>query len=70
MEFRGVQGAHKKMRSSFCLISLATNMLEGLDIFHLKGGTHSSVLSTKTFLYDIWEPRYKEIKRGIRLQNS
>ena len=26
-----------------CLISLATNMLEGWDIIHLKGEIHSSV---------------------------
>ena len=48
-----------KRSRSFCLISLATNMLEGLDIIHWKGGIHSFVWSTKTFLYDILEPRYK-----------
>ena len=51
----------KKMRRSFCSISVATNMLEGWDIFHLNGGIHRSMWSTKTFLYDIWGPRYKEI---------
>ena len=45
--------------SSFCLISLATNLLESWDINHWKGGIHSFVWSTKTFLYNIWEPRYK-----------
>ena len=50
------------MCRSFCLISLATNMLEGWDIINLKGGIHSFVLSTKTFLYDIRELRYKQIK--------
>ena len=37
-------------------------MLEGYGIFHLKGGIHSSVLSTKTFFYDIRNMRYKLIK--------
>ena len=44
---------------SVCLISLPTNMLEGWDIIHLKSGIHSSVWSTKTFLYNKREPRYK-----------
>ena len=44
----------------FCLISLVTNMLEGWYIFHLKGWIHRSVWSTKTFLYDIRELRYKQ----------
>ena len=35
--------APAKMRNSFCFISLATNMLEGCDIFHLKGWIHCSV---------------------------
>ena len=64
---RGIQGVQKKMRRSFCLISLATNMLEGWDIIHWKGGIHSFVWSTKTFLYDIWEPRYKQIKMGYQI---
>ena len=41
------------------IISLATNMLDSCDISHLKNGICSSVWSTKTFLYDIREPRYK-----------
>ena len=60
-----VQGVNKKMRRSFCLISLATNMLESWDIIHWKGGIHSFLWSTKTFLYDIREPRYKQIKMGF-----
>ena len=48
--FLFLQGVQKKMRRSFCLITLATNRLEGWDIFHLKGGTNSFVWSTKTFL--------------------
>ena len=51
----------------FCLISLATNMLESWDIIHWKGGIHSFVWSTKTFLYDIREPRYKQIKMGYQI---
>ena len=37
----------------FCLISTATNMPEGWDIFHVKGGIRSSIWSAKTFLHDI-----------------
>ena len=52
-----VQGVNKEMCHSFCLISLATNLQEGWDIIHWKGGIHSFIWSTKTYLYDIWEPR-------------
>ena len=48
------------MRCSFCFISLATKMLGGKDIVHLKG----DIYSTKTFLHDIRELRYKQIKMG------
>ena len=62
----GIKGWPKKnltkMHRSFCLISLATNMLEGWDIIHWKGVIHSFVWSTKTFLFDIRKPRYKQIK--------
>ena len=63
----GLQGVHKKMSHSFCLISLATKMLEGHDIIHWKVGIHSFVKNTKTFLYNIWEPRYKQIKMGYQI---
>ena len=33
-------------------------------IAFLKGGIHSSVWSTRTFLYNIREPRYKQIRFG------
>ena len=36
------------------------NMLEGSGIFSLKSGIHSSVWSTKTFLYNITTQRYKQ----------
>ena len=62
-----LQGVQKKMRRSFCLISLPTNMLEGWDITHWKGGIHSFVWSTKTFLYNIWGPRYKQIKMEYQI---
>ena len=42
-------------------------MPEGRDMIHLKGEIHSSVWSTKTFLYDIREPRYREIKMGYQI---
>ena len=51
----------------FCLISLTKNILEGWDIIHWKGGIHSFVWSTNTFLYDIREPRYKQIKMGHQI---
>ena len=50
----------KKFTLDISIISLAINMLEGCDISHLKGGIHNSIWSTKTFLYDIREPRYKQ----------
>ena len=55
---------HKKLlprefQKNFTL-SPAINLLEGLDILHLKGGIHSPVYNTKTFLYDIMESRYKQ----------
>ena len=56
-----------KMDRSFCLISLATNVLEGWDIIYLIGGIHSFVWSTKNFLYDIRETRYKQIKMGYQI---
>ena len=56
------------MRRSFGLISPATNILEGWDIFHLKGDIHSFVLSTSSFLYDIGELRYKQNKIGYQIR--
>ena len=64
---KSIQGVQKKMCRSFCLISLVTNILGSWDIIHWKGGIHSFVWSTKTFLYDIWEPRYKQIKMGYQI---
>ena len=52
------------LRSSFCLISPATNMIDSWDIISWKGGIHSFVWSTKTFLYDIRALRCKQIKMG------
>ena len=62
-----IQGVQKKMRRSFCLISLDTSILEGWDIMHWKVGIHGFIWSTKTFLYDIREPRYKQIKMGYQI---
>ena len=42
-------------------------MLLALDIFYLKGEINSSTWSTKTFLYEIREPRYKQIKMGHQI---
>ena len=55
------------MSCSFPLISLSTNILEEWDIIHLKGKIHIYVLSTKTFLYNIREPRYDQIKMGYKI---
>ena len=56
----------KKLCHLFCLISLYTNMLEGWDIFHMKGGILRFIWSTKTFLYDIRELRYKQNNMGYK----
>ena len=58
-----------KLRRSFCLISLATNMLEDWDLFHLKSGINSPVWSTKIFLYHIRKLRYKQIKMEYQILN-
>ena len=58
-------GCLKKMHRSFYLIFLATNMLEGWNIFHLKDGIHNFVWSK--ILLDIKEPRYKQIKIGYQI---
>ena len=50
------------------LISPAIYMLECWHILHLKVGIYRSVWSTKTFLHDIREPRYKQNNMGIRFQ--
>ena len=64
--FRLCKKTSLNLRRTFCFICLAENMLEGWDIIHLKGEIHSSIWSTKNFLYDKREPRYKQIK--IRYQ--
>ena len=51
-------------------LSLAINMLEGWDISHLKGEIHSSVWSTKTFLNDIRELRYKQNNMEYKISNN
>ena len=62
-----IKGGPTKMYCTFCVIFLATNVPEGWDMIHLKGDVHSSVWSTKTFLYDIREPRYKQLKMGYQI---
>ena len=70
-EVDNIKGEAKKTslnsQHRFCSISLTKNILEGWDIIHWKGRIHSFVWSTKTFLYDIWEPRYKQIKMGSQI---
>ena len=56
-----------KMHSSFRVMFLATNMPEVWNIIHFKGKIHSSVWSTKTFLYDIRELRYKQNNMGYQI---
>ena len=53
-----VQGVPIKMRLSFCSISLAILIQQDLDYILLKTDIHSFVLNTKTFMSDIWKPRY------------
>ena len=48
-------------------ISLAKKNFDGLEKIHLKKKIHNSVWGTKTFLYDIREPRYKQIKMGYQI---
>ena len=63
-----VQGVrvHQKMRQSVCIISLATNMLEGWDIIHLKSDIHSSVWSTTPFCTISGSRDMSKSKWGIR----
>ena len=42
-------------------------MLEGWDLIDWKSGIHSFVLSTKAFLYDIQELRYKQIEMEYQI---
>ena len=37
-------------------------MLEGWDIIHWKSEIHSFIWSTKTFMFNIREPRYKQTR--------
>ena len=60
----------RKLHQKVGFISLATNMLEGWDIFHLKSGIHSSVWSTKKILYDIRKLRYQQIKMGYQISKD
>ena len=60
MKYTGCPTKHDP--HGFCFISLATKMLESWDIIHWKGGIRSFIGSTKIFLYDIREQRYKQIK--------
>ena len=57
----------KHITLGICLISLAINMLEGWDISHLKSGIHSSVCSTKRFLYNIRKQRYEQNNLGDKM---
>ena len=43
------------------------NILEDWCIFHIKGKIDRSVWSTKTFLYGIKEPRYKQNDMGYHI---
>ena len=61
-----LKGVPKKtslnLRSSFCLISLSKNMLEGWDIIYLKGEIHCSIWNKKKILYNKRESIYKQTK--------
>ena len=66
-----IKGVEKKNHTfennSNVTFSPTTKIIEGWYIFYIKGGTHSSVLSTKTSLYDIRAPRYKQTKIGYQI---
>ena len=57
----------KTSHLEFLHFTTTIKMIECWDIFHLKGGIHSSVLSTKTFLSNIRKLRYKQIKLGYQI---
>ena len=48
---------------------MATNMLEGWNIFNLIGEIYSSVWNTQTFLYDIWELRCEQNNMGDQISD-
>ena len=60
------------------IISPATNMLEGLDIFHLKGGIHiapsgvqkhfHTILGSRDISKTIWGIRLEELEKSIVLK--
>ena len=65
---KNIQGVSKKnFTLDISIISPAINKLEGWDILDLKGWIHSSVFSTKTLLYDIRDPRCKQIKMEYQI---
>ena len=47
MQVKGVEKPRTFENHSYETVSLAINMLENWYIFHLKGGIHSSIWSTK-----------------------
>ena len=60
MKIKGVENKNCTFENhSDETVSPAKNMLEGW-----KGGNHSSVWSTKTFLYFFREPKYKQNNMG------
>ena len=60
----------KNFTLGISVISPTINMLEGLDISHLKGEIHCSIWSTKTFLNDIRELRYKQNNMEYKISND
>ena len=64
---KNIQGFHKKNAPQFLFDFSGYKHARRLGHNSL-GGIPSFVWSTKTFLYDIREPRYKQIKMGY--QNS
>ena len=56
--------------SNNCLITLAMNNHEGWYIIHLKGDIHSNVSSTKPFMYDIWNLKYKQNVMGYKISKN
>ena len=57
----------KNFTLGISIIFPTINMPEGWDIPHLKGGIHSSIWSTKKFLYNIRKPIYKQNNKGCKI---
>ena len=63
-----LQCVQKEMRRYF--VNIPTNILEGWDIFHLKGDIHRYISSIRSFLCNVREPRYNQNNMVSDLKNN